>query len=132
MDIFDDKDKLLRLDQLIRLKATGTPKQLAKKFEVSERTIKRVIKKLREKFDCPISYSKIRKSYYYEYPGHLIIKFETIDKDELNGIKGGFSKKKYISGSKFDPASNYVYTENQTNWFSGFPTPNIKVGFKFL
>jgi len=131
MDILDDREELLRLDQLIRLKATGTPKQLAEKFDVSISTIKRAIKKLRNKFDCPIQYSKIRRSYYYEYPGRLIIKFETINKEGLNKIKGGFLKKN-ISGSNFDPVSNYVCTENQMNWLSGFPTPNIKVGFKFL
>ena len=37
-----------RLIKLARLKSTGTPADLASKFEISERSIKRIIKELRE------------------------------------------------------------------------------------
>jgi predicted DNA-binding transcriptional regulator YafY len=37
-----------RIMQLVRLRSTGTPSQLAMKFEISERSIKRIIRELRE------------------------------------------------------------------------------------
>jgi DNA-binding Lrp family transcriptional regulator len=37
-----------RILKLARLKSTGTPAELAIKFEISERSVKRIIKELRE------------------------------------------------------------------------------------
>ena len=37
-----------RILKLARLKSTGTPAELANKFEISERSVKRIIKELRE------------------------------------------------------------------------------------
>jgi hypothetical protein len=37
-----------RILQLARMRSTGTPEDLASKFEISSRTIKRIIKELRE------------------------------------------------------------------------------------
>jgi len=37
-----------RIIQLAKLRATGTPAQLAMKFEISERSIKRIINELRQ------------------------------------------------------------------------------------
>ncbi len=69
-----DKNIIERLDQLIRLKATGCPADLAKKLNLSERTIYRIIKELKE-IGCPISYDNERKSYYYDYEGRLVFCF---------------------------------------------------------
>jgi ribosomal protein S25 len=38
------KERILRL---IKLKSTGTPSQLAQKFEISERSVKRIIRELK-------------------------------------------------------------------------------------
>lgn len=54
-----------RIDQLIGLKATGSPKQLAKKLEVSERTVHRLIDKMK-KMDAPVYSCSSRQSYCYE------------------------------------------------------------------
>jgi predicted DNA-binding transcriptional regulator YafY len=37
-----------RIIQLAKLRSTGTPAQLAMKFEISERSVKRIIRELRE------------------------------------------------------------------------------------
>ncbi|MGD0583747.1 MAG: HTH domain-containing protein [Bacteroidales bacterium] len=37
-----------RIIRLVRLKSTGTPSQLAQKFEISERSVKRIIRELKE------------------------------------------------------------------------------------
>lgn len=74
MNVLGIKDKIDRLDKLIKLKATGSPQQLAKKLDMTERTVYRIIKQLKE-MGCPIFYDKARKSYCYEKQGELTFKF---------------------------------------------------------
>ena len=83
MNIIDTKEKLERLDQLIRLEATGTPKELALKLKVTERTVYRIIKQLKE-IGCPVCYNKAIGSYCYKYEGKMILKFEPKDADNEN------------------------------------------------
>ena len=87
MNIFKKIQQLERLDQLIRLKATGSPSQLAQKMEVSERTIYNLIDTLKA-FGAPVLYSTSNQCYYYEYP----VRFElglTLEKDKQGHTKGG-------------------------------------------
>jgi ribosomal protein S25 len=37
-----------RIIRLVKLKSTGTPSQLAQKFEISERSVKRIIRELKD------------------------------------------------------------------------------------
>ncbi len=121
MSFIDSKNKLERLDRLIRLKATGRPCELAKRFNTSKSTINRTIKDLKE-IGCPIYFSKAYNSYCYRFPGKLLIKFELLDNSELHKIKGGFSKKIFTMSNN-DIEGDYVYAERQLISFSGFPTP---------
>ncbi len=75
MNVSKTKEELEKINTLIRLKATGTPKDLAKKINTTERTVFRIIKQLKE-MGCPIYYNKQRGSYCYEEEGKLIFKFE--------------------------------------------------------
>lgn len=90
MNLLEDRHRLERLDQLIRLEVTGSPDELAEKMNVSRRTLFRTIESLKE-LGCPIYYNKHKNSYCYEYLGKLIIKFENnlLDNEELNKINGG-------------------------------------------
>lgn len=56
---------MVRLDNLIRMKATGSPDQLAARLNVSRTTIHRYLNELRN-FGAPIKYCRYRNSYYYE------------------------------------------------------------------
>ncbi len=58
---------LERVDQLIRLRATGRPKQLAQRLEVSEATVFRIIDAMKA-LDAPIYYDPARQSYVYSEP----------------------------------------------------------------
>ena len=93
MGILIRKEEFERLDQLIRLEATGSPSVLAAKLNTTERTIYRIINKLKD-VGCPIYYNKVKCSYCYESEGRLIIKFQTysLDNKQLNKILGGVSK----------------------------------------
>jgi len=94
MNITDTKENLERMDQLIRLKATGTPKELALKFKVTERTVYRIIKQLKE-IGCPVYYNKILETYCYRYEGRLMLKFEikVIDNKDVSKMVNGGGKK---------------------------------------
>lgn len=66
--------RLERLDNLIRIKATGPPKILSRKMGVSERTIYKYIEIL-ESLGAPVAYSKIKESYVYENDGYFNFRF---------------------------------------------------------
>jgi len=51
-----------RILKLAQLKCTGTPAALAAKFEISERSVKRLIKEMREEGN-PLRFDYIRISY---------------------------------------------------------------------
>lgn len=85
------KDQILlleRMDQLIRTKATGTPCELAKRLNFSERHLYRVIEEMKI-LGFPIAYSKFRRTYYYEK--EVWFRFEVCAVDEKTGqtITGG-------------------------------------------
>jgi len=53
-----------RIDQLIRLKATGRPKNLANRLQVSEATVFRIIETMKA-MDAPICFDIACQSYIY-------------------------------------------------------------------
>jgi len=55
----------MRLLKLAALESTGSPNELAFRFEISERSIKRIVREIREK-GTDISYCKKRRSYVLE------------------------------------------------------------------
>lgn len=65
MSFISNFHRIKRLEQLIRLKATGTPDQLAERLRVSKRTVFNLIENLKQ-MGKNIKYDAHRKSYYYE------------------------------------------------------------------
>ena len=64
MNLLGKIQQLEQLDQLIRLKATGSPKELARRINLSLRHTFRLISEMKE-IGLPIQYCKKRCSYYY-------------------------------------------------------------------
>jgi len=62
MNKFQRETLKVRLLKLATLKSTGAPADLAFRFEISERTIKRIVKELRDD-GIEIRYCQIRRSY---------------------------------------------------------------------
>jgi transposase len=62
MNKFQRDTLKLRLLKLATLKSTGAPAELALRFEVSERSIKRLVREIREE-GTEIRYSPSRRSY---------------------------------------------------------------------
>lgn len=71
--------RLETIDRLIQMKGTGSPSQLAKKIGISKRAIFSYISVMKE-FGAPITFSRIRNSYLYDYVGRFVITFNTKDK----------------------------------------------------
>ena len=77
-----------RIHQLIRMKATGTPSQLAQRIGVSERNLYRIINDMRED-GFPILYNRDRGRYYYEKEVVFEIKFYVAGEKEVKNVVGG-------------------------------------------
>lgn len=73
MTISKQLNRIERLHQLIRLKATGSPKSLANRLDFSERQLYRLIDEMKI-MGFPITYCKKRQSYFYQH--EISFKFE--------------------------------------------------------
>lgn len=86
-----DLIKLDRLDHLIRGKATGSPKELAKRLGLSRSSLFELISFLRIEMDAPIRYDQYSCSYEYKYVPKFHLNFERdrINRSERHNITGG-------------------------------------------
>ena len=78
-------ERLQRMDQLIRMKATGTSDEFAEKMGISRSVLMDSIRDLRE-LGCEIVYCPVSQNYYYESEGRFHIGFL---KSERHKIRGG-------------------------------------------
>jgi transposase len=62
MNKFQKETYKMRLLKLAMLKSTGAPAELALRFEISERSVKRIVKEIREE-GTDLRYSQFRRSY---------------------------------------------------------------------
>jgi len=69
-------NSLERLDQLIRMKATGAPKELARKLDISERWLYEYIQFLKIEMNAPVKFNRERSSYEYEVAGRLQLRWQ--------------------------------------------------------
>lgn len=69
---------IIRLHQLVKMKATGSPKALAQHFNVSERTIYNYVKFMRHELKSPIRYDTVLKSYIYSEAGDFDFSWKKI------------------------------------------------------
>lgn len=67
-------NRIIRLDALIKIKGTGSPKELANRIGVSERSIYKYIQLMKD-YGAPIKFSSGKRSYYYEETGQFYISF---------------------------------------------------------
>ena len=71
--------RMKRMDKLISMKATGTPKEFAERIDLSVSRLYEIIVGMK-KIGVPIKYSRILGSYFYKKPGEFIIDIEWKDK----------------------------------------------------
>ncbi len=80
MKLIEKIRRIERVNALIRRKATGCPTNLARKLEVSERCVYRVIDDMKT-MGFPIKYCRLRETYYYTKNIEVNISFEINDLD---------------------------------------------------
>ena len=78
--------RVLAFDELIRRKATGSPEDMAQRFEISVSLVKKIIRCMREILGAPIAYNRIRHSYVYTKEGAVKLGFEDNRKAEIIAI----------------------------------------------
>ncbi|NLR92887.1 MULTISPECIES: HTH domain-containing protein [Flammeovirga] len=76
--------RIERIDHLIRKRGTGTPKELAHKLEITDRTLRSLLAQMRE-LGAEIYYDSHRMSYVYSKPHRFF--FGYIHEDAVNSIK---------------------------------------------
>lgn len=87
MKLIEHIHLLSRLDNLIRRKATGTPKKLSQLLGVSERHVYRLINDLKV-IGFPVKYNRVKDTYFYK--GEVSIRFEIlINENSILNIRGG-------------------------------------------
>lgn len=104
----DILERLSRIDHLIRIKGTGTPAQLAKRLNLSERSVYDYISFLKG-LGCPIKFDSFRGSYFYEEEGCFIVAFYT--KTKLMELKLWDETSSDLSSTS--PSPKGVFIENR-------------------
>lgn len=96
------KERIERLHQLIRLNATGTPKECAQKLGISERQLYNIIELMKE-LGAPIIYSMQAGAYQYIYEVDWSFGFtKKLDSENMTSIMGsGITLSRNYSTLKF-------------------------------
>jgi hypothetical protein len=98
MPLYVYLNRIRRLDDLIRRKSTGPPKELAAKLDISERWLYVLLDELRNELGCPIEYDRRRRSYIYGEDGKIRIGFtREMTPGELKRINGKINFKIFRS-----------------------------------
>jgi hypothetical protein len=105
MKLFEEINMIERLDQLIRLKATGTPNCLAIKLDISKRQTHRYIEEMKE-MGLKICYCKKRCTYYYEEDTFLKFKMYVVENGKERNIVGGENNSDFLD-FLFDSAKKW-------------------------
>jgi DNA-binding IclR family transcriptional regulator len=79
-------ERIQRIHELIRRKATGTPKELATRLGISARQLYNLLDLMKE-LGAPILYSNTLCSYYYEHEVAWSIGFASLGENSMAKIK---------------------------------------------
>ena len=87
MNLLKQINRIEQIDQLIRLKATGTPQELAKRLSISRSTLYNILDFMKSQ-GVEIYYSPTNQSFCYEKKVHFYFGF-SLEKVRLRRIIGG-------------------------------------------
>ena len=75
MDFITQLERINRINQLIKRKATGSPAQLARRLELSERRVYQLISLIKT-LGAPIYFDRAHNSYCYSENVEFIVGFQ--------------------------------------------------------
>jgi hypothetical protein len=100
INLFNDLFLLQRIDHLIRTRATGSPKALASKLEISECSVYRLLDDLKIQ-GLPIAYDRQAHTYYYTDQVVWRVEF-LVGTEKLISLKGGKKSKNFLGLAEFE------------------------------
>ncbi|TRX72454.1 HTH domain-containing protein [Carboxylicivirga sp. M1479] len=85
-------ERLKQINELIKTKSTGKPKEFSKKIGISESHLYRCINEIKE-MGAPIKFCRKRDSYYYEKTFEIKVNYsiELVSEEESRKINAGFN-----------------------------------------
>lgn len=91
MKLLQQINLIERIDQLIRMRATGNPKELAEHLELSQASVFRLIEAIKE-LGAPVEYNLRYQSYVYLEDVNFQCGFflSELNRDEAREINGGY------------------------------------------
>ncbi len=99
MKTIKNLERLQQIHQLIVQEKTGTPKQLASRLQISERSVHLLLAYLKD-LKAPLHYCRKNQTYYYTQPFEIQIHISVtvLNDNEKTEIFGGsyFLSKKYF------------------------------------
>jgi predicted DNA-binding transcriptional regulator YafY len=87
--LFKLRQRLSYLNQLIKQRATGSPKELARKLGITERVWYKFRDELVNDLNLPIDYCPHSRSYIYTEEGSFEIGFKKLPPDKAANLTGG-------------------------------------------
>lgn len=92
MKALDQLERIKRISELIQNESTGTPVELADSLNISVSHLYRTLEELKI-LGVPISYSKTRKTYFFERKVEVDLRYslKVIDGKSIKKIFGGHS-----------------------------------------
>lgn len=88
-------DRLSRMDDLIRRKATGTPEEFSRRLGLGKSVLMDELRDLKD-LGAKIGYCRERRSYYYQE--EFVLKIGRLDNQKLFAVKGGICSYSEIIG----------------------------------
>jgi predicted DNA-binding transcriptional regulator YafY len=82
-------ERLKQINYLIKQKATGCPKEFAKRLGITERAWYKLRDSLIHDLGLPIAYCHVKKTYYYTEDGSFEIGFRKIADETKTKISAG-------------------------------------------
>ena len=106
-------ERLAYLDYLVRLKQTGTPKELAAKLGLSERGWYKFREELVEDLKWPLAYCSHRKTYYYTTEGSFVAGFKPLSAEKKEQTRGGSV---FVLGENVKILQEQIHTAWRVQW----------------
>ncbi|MEZ4908098.1 MAG: HTH domain-containing protein [Saprospiraceae bacterium] len=117
MNFFEKITLIERMDQLLRMKGTGTSEELANRLGISRSTLYEMLETMRN-MGAEIEYNASRKTYYYTTEKVLAIGF--VEKEK---IKGGKKISKKMSLSEFFGQVEHIFAPEAFQKGDSEPSP---------
>lgn len=80
-------NRIVKIDYLIRHKATGSPVYLATQLGISKRTLFETLSFMKNSLHAPIVYNKYRQTYIYQEEGFFCFDFQKEQLSKKQNLK---------------------------------------------